>query len=173
MRRLTFLTPDLSHAEAVVAELRELNINDEVMHLVANDHEGLQKAHLHEATDMETSEVENDFNWGIVAGGVMGLVLGLTVYGSIFFNVEFGIISLLVIIMMGAAFGGLIGKAIGESTLNSGLEKYQHAIEAGQVLVIVDVAVEQLPEVYKQVRQHCPKALIESSHVFHDHPLAA
>ena len=173
MRRLTFLTPDLPHAEAVVADLRKMNINDEVMHLVAKDHDVLQKAHLHEATDMETSEVENDFNWGIVAGGVMGLVLGLTAYGSIFFDIEFGVISLLVIIIMGAAFGGWIGKAIGESTVNSGLEKYQHAIEAGQILVIVDVPVEKLPEVYKQVRRHCPKALIESSHVFHDHPLAA
>lgn len=173
MRRLTFLAPDLAHAETVVEELRELHIAEEVMHLVAKDHEMLQSAHLHEATEMETSEVENDFNWGIVAGGMMGLVLGLTTYGSVFFSVEVGMISLLVIIIIGAASGGWVGKVIGESTPNSGLEKYQHAIEAGQILVIVDVAAELLPDVYKRVRRHCPKAMVESKHVFHDHPLAA
>lgn len=173
MRRLTFLTPDLAHAEAVVKELRELEIAEEVMHLIAKDHELLQKAHLHEATEMETSEVEKDFNWGIVAGGVLGLVLGLTIYGSVLFTFEVGALTLLAIIIIGATAGGLLGKMIGESTPNSGLEKYQHAIEAGQILVIVDVAVEMLPDVYKRVRRHCPKALIESRHVFHDHPLAA
>lgn len=173
MRRLTFLTPDLVHAEAVVKELRELHIAEEVMHLIAKDHELLKKAHLHEATEMETSEVENDFNWGIVAGGVLGLVLGLTIYGSVFLSIEVGAISLLAIIILGAAAGGLLGKMIGESTPNSNLEKYQHAIDAGKILIIVDVAVELLPDVYKRVRHHCPKALVESSHVFHDHPLAA
>ncbi|MBN0989276.1 hypothetical protein [Amphritea pacifica] len=173
MRRLTFLTPDLAHAELVVEELRQLGIGDEAMHLVASDHSMLQKAHLHEATEMETTEVENDFNWGIVAGGVLGLVAGIVAYGSKISSFEFGAMSLLVITIIFAFWGGVVGKAIGESTPNSHLEKYRHAIEAGQILMIVDVAVELLPDVYKKVRMHCPKALIESSHVFHDHPLAA
>ncbi|WP_296061704.1 hypothetical protein [uncultured Amphritea sp.] len=173
MRRLTFLMPDLAHAERVVEELRQLGIDDSVMHLIAEDHAMLQKAHLHEATEMETSEVENDFNWGIVAGGVLGLVAGIVAYGSKISSFEFGAMSLLVITIICAFWGGVIGKAIGESTPNSHIEKYRHAIEAGQILMIVDVAVGLLPEVHKRVRTHCPKALIESSHVFHDHPLAA
>lgn len=173
MKRLTFLAPDLAHAKTVADELRQLGIDDAVMHLIASDHEILQKAHLHEATDMETSEVEKDFNWGIVAGGVIGLILGISLKGALFLGFEFGVLSLLVITLIGALCGGLLGKVIGESTPNSGLKKYQHAIDAGQILMMVDVAVELLPEVHERVRKHCPKALIESSHVFHDHPLAA
>ncbi|WP_299199072.1 hypothetical protein [uncultured Amphritea sp.] len=173
MKRLIFLAPDLAHAKTVVDELRQLGIDDAVMHLIARDHKLLQKAHLHEATDMETSELESDFNWGIVAGGVIGLILGVSLKGSLFFGFEFGMLSLLVITIIGATCGGLLGKVIGESTPNSDLEKYQHAINAGQILMMVDVAVELLPEVYKRVRKHCPKALIENHHVFHDHPLAA
>lgn len=173
MKRLVFLAPDLEHAERVVESLHELTINDAAIHLLGRDHNALQQAHLHEATEMETSELESDFNWGIVAGGVLGLILGMVSYGAVIFDVEFGPIAILLLTVIGSLFGGLIGKNIGESTPNADLDKYQHALDAGQILLIVDVAVELLPEVYKQVRSHCPKALIESRHVFHDHPLAA
>lgn len=173
MKRLTFLVPDLQHTETVVEGLREMGISDEMMHVVAQDHDMLQKAHIHEATEMETSELENDFDWGIVAGGVLGLTLGFISYGSQILGFEFGAFSILVMTVIGSLAGGWIGKAIGETTPNSDLSKYQHAIEAGQILMMVDVPVELLPEIHKFVRAQCPKALIESSHLFHDHPLAA
>lgn len=173
MKRLTFLAPDLDHAKTVTEELRDIGISDDMMHVVAQDHEMLQQAHIHEATEMETSELESDFDWGIVAGGVFGLVLGFITLGVEIFGFEFGLLSLLVMTIVGAFCGGWIGKTVGESTPSSDLAKYQHAIEAGQILMMVDVAVERVPEVYKLVRKQCPKALIESNHVFHDHPLAA
>lgn len=173
MKRLTFLTPDLPHAETVVSGLREMGISDEMMHVVAEDHEMLEKAHLHEATEMETSELESDLNWGLVAGGTLGLLLGFLMFGTVIMGFEFGTLSLLIMILAGTLCGGWIGKMIGESTPNADLMKYQHAMEAGQILMMVDVQLEQMPEVYKLVRRHCPKALIESSHLFHDHPLAA
>ena len=173
MKRLTFLAPDLDHARTVTEGLREQGISDEMMHVVAEDHEMLQQAHIHEATEMETSELESDFDWGIVAGGVLGLVLGFITLGVQVFGFEFGILSLLVMTIIGAFCGGWIGKTIGESTPSSDLAKYQHALAAGQILMMVDVPVEKVPAVYKLVRSVCPKALVESSHVFHDHPLAA
>lgn len=173
MKRLTFLAPSLEQAEKVVEGLREMDISDDMMHVVAEDHDMLQKAHIHEATEMETSELESDFNWGLVAGGSLGLVLGFIMFGTVIMGFEFGSLSLLVMVLIGTLFGGWIGKMIGESTPNADLQKYQHAVEAGQILMMVDVTVERIPEVYKLVRKHCPKALIETSHLFHDHPLAA
>jgi len=173
MRRLTFLAPDLARTKIVVEELRKMDVPEEMMHVVGADHDSLEKAHIHEATEMETSELETDFDWGIVAGGVLGLIIGFISYESIIFGFEFGAFSLLAVTIVGAFVGGWVGKLIGESTPNSELDKYQHAIDAGQMLMMVDVPVERLPEIYKMVRKHCPKALIESSHLFHDHPLAA
>ena len=173
MKRLTFLAPDLERAQAVVEELRKMDVPEDMMHVVAADHEMLVKAHIHEATDMETSELETDFDWGIVAGGVLGLIIGFISYQSIVFGFEFGALSILAFTIIGAFLGGWVGKAIGESTPSGELEKYQHAIEAGQILMMIDVAVEQVPAIYKMVRKHCPKALVESTHLFHDHPLAA
>ena len=173
MKRLTFLTPNMEQAQGVVNELRTMGVSEEMMHVVAKDHDMLQKAHIHEATEMETSELETDFDWGMVAGGVLGLVIGFTAYKSMLFGFEFGAGSLLVLSLVGIVLGGWLGKIIGENTPSGELEKYQPAIEEGQILMMVDVPLEQLPELYKMVRKHCPKALIETTHLFHDHPLAA
>lgn len=172
MKRLMFLIQDLQTAERVVAGLREIDIAEEMMHIIARDRRSLELAHLHSATVMETSELETDFNWGLVAGGTLGLVLGFILYGSAIMGIEFGASGLLVLVLSGSVAGGWLGKLIGESTPNSALQKYQSALDAGQILMMVDVAAEAMPQVYTQVRRHCPAALIESVHLFHDHPLS-
>ncbi len=173
MKRLTFLAADLQQAQTVVDDLRKMGVSDEMMHVVAEDHQMLQKAHIHEATEMETSEFESDFDWGMVIGGVLGLAVGFAIYQLSLFGFEFGMGSLLLMLLGGVLLGGWVGKIIGESTPSSEMEKYQHAIDAGQILMMVDVPLERVPEFYKMIRRRCPKALIESSHIFHDHPLAA
>ena len=173
MKRLVFLAPTLEQAQNVVEDLRKMDIPDEKMHVVAKDHQMLQDANIHEATDMETSEVESDMDWGMVSGGTIGVIAGLAVLGTAPFGLVLGGGTLLTLSLLGIGFGGWLGKMIGEGTPNSLIEKYEHALDDGQIVMMVDVPAERLPEFHHMIRGHCPKALIESVHIFHDDPLAA
>lgn len=173
MKRLVFLAPTLEQAQMVVTDLREMGIEDEKMHVVAKDHKMLQDANMHEATELETSELENDMDWGMVSGGTVGMLAGLAVLGSAPFGLVLGGGTLLTMSLLGIGFGGWLGKMIGEGTPNAMIEKYEHALDDGEIVMMVDVPAERLPEFHQMIKSHCPKALIESVHIFHDDPLAA
>jgi len=173
MKRLIFLAPSMEQAKTVVAGLHQLSVDDEQIHVLAKDHDLLQKEHLHEATELETTELEQDMDWGMVAGGTMGLLAGLAVTGMGPFGLILGGGSALAGSLLGVGLGGWLGAMIGESTPTAAVEKYEHAIDSGQLLMMVDVDAEQMPPAWKLIRETCPQALVEANHLTHDHQLVA
>lgn len=173
MTRLTFLAADLLQTQQVVDIFSRIGISDNMMHVVGNQHDALEKAHIHEATELETTKLEADLDWGLVIGGGAGLVLGFTLYQTTIYGIQFGLSTLVLLILAGVIIGGVAGKSFGEYSMSEQVEHYQQAINAGQLLVMVDMPVERVPECFKVIKHCCPKAHVDSRHVFHDHPLAA
>ncbi|MBY4676283.1 hypothetical protein [Marinobacterium arenosum] len=173
MKRLIFLAPSLGQAETVVEGLRALDIDDNWMHIVAKDHHMLEQAHLHEATDLETTEMATDLDWGMVAGGTLGMLAGLSAIGLGPLGLVLGGGTVLAGSLLGIGLGGWLGKMIGEQTPRAELEKYSHAIEQGQLLMMIDIPELKLPAVFRLIREHCPQALIESATLTHDRQIAA
>jgi hypothetical protein len=58
---------------------------------------------------------------------------------------------------MGAWLGGMVGMNVG----NRRIKEFEDAIEAGELLVLVDVPVDRVEEIESRVIQHLPQVMIE------------
>lgn len=173
MKQLIFLAPSLEKAAMVAEGLTALGCEAGDLHVVAEDSEQIEKAHLLKATDVNTTELEHDLDWGMVAGGTLGLFAGLSVVGGgpAGFIAGGGVVWLSS--LAGIGLGGWLGILIGEQTPRSELDKYRSAIVQGKVLIIVEVTEEKLPPVFSLIRESCPQALVEISQHSFDRSLAA
>ncbi|WP_286239563.1 hypothetical protein [Neptuniibacter halophilus] len=170
MKRLVFLAPQLQHAQGVVAEFLNRGIEDESIHLLADDAELLELLALRPASVVETTELENDMDWGMVAGGGFGLAAGLVAGSAL--TPAGPLLSggaLVVSSLLGIGLGGWLGRLVGEETPLALLQKYQHALQQGGILVMVDIPEERMSEIHKAIRQYCPSALVEIVHLHWDH----
>lgn len=77
MKRLYFLAPSLDSTAAIVDELQGFGLTDKDIHVVGNDHTGLAKNNIHEASVLQTSDVIPALERGAAAGVTTGLLAGL------------------------------------------------------------------------------------------------
>lgn len=174
MRRLVFLAPQSHQVQGVVEDLLARGIPEEQIHTIADDRSRLIRLHFRPATDVETTELENDMDWGMVAGGSFGLAAGLMASSAL--GPAGPIISggaVVVSSLLGIGLGGWLGKLVGEETPVHLLAKYKHALEQGCFLMMVDIPAERMSEIHKVIRHHCPNALVEIIHLHWDHQQAA
>lgn len=163
MRRLYFLIPNIDSAKQIVDELLLARVPERHLHIVAKDGTSLSQEHLPEATLLEKSDVVPALERGIVVGGLTGLVLaaaalmfppaGLQISGG----------AVLAIALVGAVFGAWVSAMIGVSVHNSRLTQYEAAIEAGGLLLMIDVPKRQVEEISELVKSHHPEAEAEGT----------
>lgn len=174
MRRLLFLVPSERQLGGVITELIAAGIESDSVHLIAEERSQLGKLDCRLATVVETTEFENDMDWGIVAGGGFGLAAGLmatAVLGPVATITVNG--AVVITSILGISLGGWLGKLVGEETPLHLLAKYKHALEQGGFLVLVDIPEQRTCEIHKLIRRHCPKALVEIIHLHWDRQQAA
>lgn len=170
MNRLVFLAPTSQQVKGVISSLTAKGVPEDAIYVIANDQSLIEKMHFHPASDVETTELENDMDWGMVAGGGFGLAAGLvasTALGPMSAIVAGG--TVVAGSFLGISLGGWLGKLVGENTPVHLLGKYKHALEQGGLLVMVDIHEERMLEIHKVIRHHCPKALVEIIHLHWDH----
>lgn len=174
MRKLVFLAPQEQQVTRVITAFAGLGIDESDIHVVSEDPERVTALKLHPATVLETTELENDMDWGMVAGGRAGLATGLVVTNVLGpTGIILGGGTLVVSSILGIGLGGWLGKLIGEDTPLFLLQKYKDALQQGAFLVMVDIPAERMSEIHKVIRHHCPKALIEIIHLHWDHQQTA
>jgi hypothetical protein len=162
MRRLYFLIPDTTSAKAIVDELLLARVEARHIHLVAKDHERLTKEHLPEASLLEESDLVPALERGMAVGGATGLVAGLAVL-----VLPTGLIvgggALLASSLFGAGMGAWISSMIGISAPNSRLRKFEEDIEAGNLLMLIDIPKTRVDEITEMVAKHHPEAHVEGT----------
>ncbi len=173
MKRMVFTVPTLELASTIADAIYALGIEEEAIHVVTRDPELLRDTNLLEATELETTDLEKDMDWGIVAGGSVGLLAGLSVIGTGPLGIVLGGGTVLAGSLIGMGLGGWLGKMLGEGTPSQALDTYHEAIELGEVLMLVDVPLETLPQAFGVIKQHCPETTVEAIHLTHDHQHAA
>ncbi|MFY0676677.1 MAG: hypothetical protein K6L74_14450 [Neptuniibacter sp.] len=174
MKRLVFLAPTSKQVQGVISSLISKGVSEDGIHIIANDLSQIEGLHLRPASDVETTELENDMDWGMVAGGGFGLAAGLvasTVFSPLGAVWAGG--TVIAGSFLGIGLGGWLGKLVGESTPVHLLGKYKHALEQGCFLVLVDISAERMSEIHKVIRHHCPKALVEIIHLHWDYQQVA
>lgn len=157
-RRLYFILPDVEISRKVEDDLLLARISEQQMHFLGK--RGTDMQDLPEASQSQKTDIVHGFQVGMFTGALSGAIMGLIVYlmrDIIGMQMEIGIV--LVLFLVGGVYGALVsGLFIGSSTPNVKLKKFQHTMEEGHILLMVDVAKDRVDEIRKIVHQHFPEA---------------
>lgn len=158
MKRLCFLSPDISHAQAVVQDLKNDGIAEKHIYAIANSAIPLPQL-------PDGGPDDNDFlpafERGIALGGATGLLAGLLaiVFPPAGFVVGGG--AVLLIGVMSASLGGLLTGLAGAALPSSRLQKFEDDIAAGKILIMVDVPKNRIAHVNAVIKRLDPEVRIE------------
>lgn len=157
-RRLYFILPDVEISRKVEDDLLLARISEQQMHFLGK--RGTNMQDLPEASQVQKTDIVHGFQVGMFTGALTGAIMGLTAYlmrDIIGMQMEVGIV--LVLFLVGGVYGAFIsGLLIGSSTPNVKLKKFQHSMDEGHILLMVDVAKDRVDEIRKIVHQHFPEA---------------
>ncbi|WP_372986759.1 hypothetical protein [Marinobacter sp.] len=161
MRRLYFLMPDIATTHGLVEELLLTHVEEHHIHVVAK--EGTPMEELPEANLMQKSDFIPAIEKGLTLGAATGLICGLVAMALPATGVIVGGGAVLFITAAGAGVGSLMSSLVGVGLPNSRLAKFEEKINAGEVLVLVDVKHSRVHEIEELVRKHHPEAHIEGT----------
>lgn len=159
-RRIYWLLPDVTSARRTMDDLLLARIEERHIHFVAK--EGTDMSGLHEANLLQTSDViraaEAGLCIGVAAGAATGAVLAvaLPIAGD---QPQWGLIGVLAIV--GAGFGAWASSMIGVSTPSQRLKRFQPAIGAGQILLMIDVPRSRVQDLESRLQALHPEAQLE------------
>lgn len=156
-RRLYFTVPDAASARQIRNELLLNRIEDGHILVMARD--GVELNDLHKASVLQTSDFVHGAETGLAVGGGIGIIAGLV---AVFFppaGVDLQLVTILLTALIGAAFGAWVASMVASSIPNSRLKKFESALAAGHILMMVDVPSGRVDEIKKLVTSHHPEAM--------------
>ncbi len=156
MRRLYFMVPSIDTAKTVVDELLLKRVDEHHIHVVAK--EGTPMGDLPEANLFQKSDFIPAMERGLAVGGITGLLAGIAAISFPPLGVVFGGGAVLGTSLAGAGIGAWMSGMIGMDVPNSQIEKFEAAIEKGEILMMVDVPKERVAEIEALIQQHHPDA---------------
>jgi len=161
MRRIYFMLPDVDIARNVVHELLLNHVEERHIHLVARDGtplEGLPRAGLAQSSDLIPA-----LEKGATIGGVTGALAGVVAVSVPAAGVIFGGGAVLGFLLVGAGFGAWMASMLGIDSPNSQTTRFREAIDAGEILMMVDVPKRRVGEVEAIIRSHYDGVHIEGT----------
>ncbi|HMH17766.1 MAG TPA: DUF1269 domain-containing protein [Burkholderiales bacterium] len=155
-RRLYFLLPDLGSAVQTANDLLLARIEDRHMHFLAK--RGMPLGKLHEANYLQKSDAVHGAELGFVIGGVGGFLLGIYIYLTPPEGIALQLVTVLIGTVIGAVFGAWAASLVAMSVPNSRLKSFQKEIDAGKILLMVDVQPSQIRDLRDLVSRRHPEA---------------
>ncbi|MGE5793006.1 MAG: DUF1269 domain-containing protein [Bacteroidota bacterium] len=155
-RRLYFLLPDVASARHTVDDLLLAKVEDRHMHVLAR--RGADLGGLHEASALQKTDLVHGAEVGLVIGGIGGFLLGLFVVLTPPDGLTLELATVLATTLGGALLGAWVSSLVGASVPNSRLRQYAADIEAGRVLLMVDVRPARIEEIRELVHRRHPEA---------------
>ncbi len=156
-RRLYLVLPDLGSAIQTANDLLLARVDDRHMHFLGR--RGMSLGELHEASILQKSDFRHALFIGTLLGTIGGLAVGvflklvLVSVGSF----EFDVGTVIIATLAGALFGGWASTLVGISTPNHRLKPFEADIEAGRILLMVDVPSARIDEVKALVAKRHPE----------------
>lgn len=150
MKRIYLLAPDITAARRVVNDLLVHHVPERHLHVIAK--RGTPIEDLPEASLLQKSDFVPAVQRGVALGGTTGMLAGLVALalpGPI--PVVAGGI-LLGSALAGAGVGSWLGGMVGMNLGSTRLERFQEAIEGGELLILVDVPRNRLDEIQERIR---------------------
>ena len=156
MRRLYFMVPNIDTAKAVVDELLLKRVDEHHIHVVAK--EGTPMGDLPEANLLQKSDFIPAMERGLAVGGITGVLAGIAAVSFPPAGLVLGGGAILGTSLAGAGIGAWISGMIGMDVPNTQIEKFEDAIEKGEVLMMIDIPKTRVEEIEALVQQHHPDA---------------
>ena len=156
-RRLYFVVPDVGSAQQIRDELLLARIEDSHFHVLAKD--GVDLKDLHEASILQKTDFVHGAETGIAVGGGVGILAGLMVVVFPPDGINMQMVTVLITALLGSAFGAWVASMKASSVPNSRLKQFESAIEAGQILMMVDVPSSRVAEIRSKITMHHPGAM--------------
>jgi len=158
-RRLYFVMPDLPSARRSMDDLLLARIEERHIHFLGK--RGTPMDGLHEANVLQKSDIVHGAQLGTTVGAVLGCIAGALL---IWFPPAEGIPQVLAIVLAtaaGAAFGAWTSSMAGAAVPNTRLRRFAAAIDAGKILLMVDVPEHRVEEVRTLLHRVHPEAADE------------
>ena len=159
MRRIYFLLPGVASARAIVDELLLARVEERHIHIVAREDTPLED--LPEAGVAQRSDLIPAIEKGLAAGGLSGLLAGALAVTFPPAGLVLGGGAVLGLTAFGAGFGAWMASMVGIGLPSGRLQKFESAIQSGQLLMMIDVPRARIQEIEAVVRRHHPEAQLE------------
>jgi hypothetical protein len=148
-----FLLLGVASARQTVNDLLLARIEDRHMHALAK--RGTDLGELRDANALQKSDIVHSAELGLVIGG---LLLGLATVLMPPERIKLQLVTVLITMIAMGVIGAWIASPVGASVPNSRLRQYERNVEAGKVLLMIDVRPERIAEVRGLVRRRHPEA---------------
>jgi hypothetical protein len=155
-RRLYFLLPGLDSAAPTANDLLLARIEDRHMHFLAR--RGTPLGELHEANFLQKTDAVHGAELGMVIGAIGGALVGVYMVLTPPEGVELQFGLALIGALVGAMFGAWASSMVALSVPNSRLKRFAADIDAGKILLMVDVPHGRVQEIQELVRRRHPEA---------------
>jgi len=156
MQRLYFVIPNIESCRKIVNELLLARVEERYMHVVDKDDH--VPSDLPQANLLQKSDFVPAVERGITIGGGTGLFAAILAYSFQSAGLEIGGFAILAICLAGGGIGAWISGMIGVDVPNSQLEPFTPAINAGNLLLIVDVKKNRVKEIEEMIKNMHPEA---------------
>lgn len=161
MRRIYFLVPDITTTQKIVDDLLLARIEEKHIHVIAK--RGTPLEDLPEANLLQKSDFVPAVEQGLALGGATGLLAGLVAVALPPASTVIAGGVLLATTLAGAGVGSWLGGMVGMSVGNRRTKEFEDEIEAGKLLVLVDVPADRVNEIEDRVKQHLPQVEVEQT----------
>jgi hypothetical protein len=154
--RMYVMLRDVSSARRLADDLLLARIEDRRMHFLAR--RGTDLGELHEASYLQKSDTVHGAFVGFVVGGLLGIVTGLLFMKFPPMGTSLQPVVVLVAAVAGAMLGTWVASMVGLQVPNSRLKAFDTEIQAGKVLLILDVPSDRRDEVRAVIARTYPEA---------------
>jgi hypothetical protein len=155
-RRLYFVLPNIQCARAMLREILLARIDCRHIHFLSR--RDTLPEDLPEANVLQKTDIVHGAQVGIAIGGVVGAIAGSLV---VFFPPEgttLKLITILLVAIGGALFGAWASSMVASSVPNSRLKAFHADMDAGKVLMMVDVPMRRAAEICELIARQQPEA---------------
>ena len=157
MRLRMYVTlPDLASARQLANDLLLARIEDRHMHFLAR--RGTDLGELHEASYLQKTDAVHGATTGLVIGGIVGVLVGLLLVYFPPGGASIQLVAVLIAAIIGAGLGVWIASMVGLQVPNSRLRGFDHDLEEGKILLMLDVPAGRYEEIREIIARTHPEA---------------
>jgi len=156
-RRLYFLLPDVESAKRTADDLLLARVDDRHMRFLSK--RGTTLEPLHEAGYLDKTDMVHGAVVGLALGGIIGALVGALAVAYPPQGLSPKLVAILIGMLLGAPFGAWVASMVGAAVPNSRLKQFHADLEAGRVLMMVDVPFRRVGEITQLVMSRHPEAV--------------